>query len=153
MTVQNDGQFQMNVSALKAARGIATKPVGNITPNPPTVRGFKNANQSIRNGAGQTDFAEIFDQAAQRNKASGLKISKHAESRLNERNIQLSDMQREKIADALVKADRKGVKDALVMIDGLAIVANTRSMTVITAAGENDLRQNIFTNIDGAVFA
>ena len=86
-------------------------------------------------------------------KASGLKISKHAEARLNDRNIQLTGYQKEKIADALVKADNKGVREALVMIDGLAIVANTRSMTVITAVSEGDLRQNIFTNIDGAVFA
>jgi flagellar operon protein len=52
-----------------------------------------------------------------------------------------------------VKADNKGVRDALVMIDGFAVVANAKSMTVITAVGEDDLKRNIFTNIDGAVFA
>jgi len=101
----------------------------------------------------KSGFADIFSQASQRNTATGLRISKHAEARLSERNINLSEQQKEKIAGALAKAGNKGVRDALVMIDGFAVVANARSMTIITAAGEGDLKQNIFTNIDGAVFA
>jgi len=136
-------QFQVNLTAVKNARG-----------------GLQGINQAqrlpvanrIANG-GAAEFSKILDKAAQQGKAAGLKISKHAEARLSERNIMLSESQREKIADALIKAEGKGVKDALVMIDGFALVANAKSRTVITAVGENDLRQNIFTNIDGAVFA
>jgi flagellar operon protein len=92
-------------------------------------------------------------QNAQSLQGGALKISKHAEARLQSRNISLSDAQRRKISDALEKAEQKGVRDTLVMLDGLALVANTKSRTVITAVGASELRQNIFTNIDGAVFA
>ena len=103
--------------------------------------------------SGGSQFAKVLSDATRLDKAAALKVSKHAESRLRDRNIRLSDAQREKIVNALEKADRKGVKDALVLLDGFALVANAKSLTVITAAGEGDLRQNIFTNIDGAVFA
>jgi flagellar operon protein len=125
-------------------------------------------------GAGRNhsaaDFSGIMERASRRanvtnatgvpNAASGINfsgypliITKHAETRLRDRNIQLSDIQRKKISEALEKAERKGVRDALVMTEGLAIVANARSKTIITAVSETDLKQSVFTNIDGVVFA
>ena len=106
-----------------------------------------------RGNPANANFAEIMDRATKNGPATALKISKHAEARLSERDIKLSEAQKGKIANALIKAGDKGVRDALVMLDGIAVVAHASSMTVITAAGENDLKQNIFTNIDGAVFA
>ncbi len=82
-----------------------------------------------------------------------LKFSKHAELRLQTRNIQLTDLQKEKITEAVNKAQSKGVKDSLVIIDNLAFVVNVKSRTVITAVNSGELKENVFTNIDGAVFA
>jgi flagellar operon protein len=53
--------------------------------------------------------------------------------------------------EAVAKAESKGVKDTLVLMDDLAFVINTRNRTVITAVNSNELRENVFTNIDGAV--
>jgi flagellar operon protein len=82
-----------------------------------------------------------------------LKFSKHAELRLQTRNIQLTDLQKEKITEAVNKAQSKGVKDSLVIMDNLAFVVNVKSRTVITAVNSGELKENVFTNIDGAVFA
>jgi len=73
--------------------------------------------------------------------------------RLQLRNIKLTDEQKEKISKAVQKAEEKGVKDSLVLIDDIAFVVNVRNRTVITAVNSNELKENVFTNIDGAVFA
>ncbi|MDE7240043.1 MAG: flagellar protein, partial [Lachnospiraceae bacterium] len=49
------------------------------------------------------------------------------------------------------KADRKGIKDSLIMVDELAFIVNVSSSTVITAMDNNRTDEQIFTNIDGAV--
>jgi flagellar operon protein len=82
---------------------------------------------------------------------SEIKFSKHAEQRLQMRNISLSLEQKEKMKEAVAKAASKGVRDSLVLMDNLAFVVNVRNRTVITAANSNELKENVFTNIDGAV--
>lgn len=72
--------------------------------------------------------------------------------RLETRNIKISDAQKQKISKALDKAEEKGVKDSLVMVDDIALVVNVKNRTVITAVNSNELKENVFTNIDGAVF-
>ncbi|NJD02754.1 MAG: flagellar biosynthesis protein [Ruminiclostridium sp.] len=81
----------------------------------------------------------------------GLKFSKHAELRLQTRNINLTAAQKEKMSAAVAMAEAKGVKDSLVLMDNLAFVVNIRNKTVITAANNSELKENVFTNIDGAV--
>jgi len=97
------------------------------------------------------DFEKVLQEKISQN--SGLKFSKHAELRLQTRNIKLSNTQMEKINDAVNKAEVKGVKDTLVLMDSLAFVVNVKNRTVITAVSSNELKENVFTNIDGAVFA
>ena len=87
------------------------------------------------------------------NKSSELKFSKHAELRMQARNISLSQVQKDKMLDAVNKAGDKGVKDSLVLMDNVAFVVNVKNKTVITAVNSNELKENVFTNIDGAVFA
>lgn len=80
-----------------------------------------------------------------------IKFSKHAELRLQSRNISLTQAQKDKMKEAVAKAESKGVRDSLVLMDNLAFVVNVRNRTVITAANSNELKENVFTNIDGAV--
>lgn len=102
-------------------------------------------------GKVQGSFEEILESKVNENR--GLKFSKHAEMRLQLRNIKLTDEQKEKISKTVQKAEEKGVKDSLVLIDDIAFVVNVRNRTVITAVNSNELKENVFTNIDGAVFA
>lgn len=86
-------------------------------------------------------------------KSSEVKLSKHAEMRLKERNITLTEAQQQKIQQAVDKAGQKGVKDSLILMDDIAMVVNVKNRTVITVVGSGELKDNVFTNIDGAVIA
>jgi flagellar operon protein len=99
----------------------------------------------------QNSFDDILKQKI--NETSDVKFSKHAQMRLETRNIKITDIQKQKISNALDKAEKKGVKDSLVMMDDIALVVNVKNRTVITAVNSNELKENVFTNIDGAVFA
>lgn len=85
--------------------------------------------------------------------SNGVKFSKHAELRLQSRNISITKEQIDKIGSAVTKANGKGVRDSLVIMDNMAFVVNVKSRTVITAINSSELKDNVFTNIDGAVFA
>ena len=78
-----------------------------------------------------------------------VQFSKHAALRLSDRNINLTGEQMERVSDGIGKAGAKGIRDSLVLIDDLALVVNVKSRTVITAM--NHTRDNVFSNIDGAV--
>ncbi len=95
------------------------------------------------------DFESILKQ--QQAGIDEIKFSKHAELRLQSRNISLTQTQKDKMKEAVAKAESKGVRDSLVLMDDLAFVVNIRNRTVITAANSNELKENVFTNIDGAV--
>ncbi len=80
-----------------------------------------------------------------------VRFSKHAANRLNDRNIELTDRQLERLNDGTKKAGEKGIRDSLVLVDQLAFIVNTKSNTVITAMDQTETDENIYTNIDGAV--
>ncbi|GAU79871.1 TIGR02530 family flagellar biosynthesis protein [Fusibacter sp. 3D3] len=80
-----------------------------------------------------------------------VKFSKHAIDRLNSRNINLTDQEINRINTAIDKAGQKGVKEALIMMDNKVFIASVQNKTIITAAVDDQLRDSVFTNIDGAV--
>ena len=97
-------------------------------------------------------FGQILeDKSKTFTQGSVLKFSKHAANRLNTRNIELSDEQVIRLQDGCQKANAKGIKDSLVLVDELAFIVNIPSSTVVTAMDQNETNENIFTNIDGAV--
>lgn len=85
------------------------------------------------------------------NEAEGLKFSKHANARINSRQITISDEQMQRLQDGANKAGAKGIKESLVLVDSLAFIVNTKQNTVITAMNQQEADENIYTNIDGAV--
>ena len=101
-------------------------------------------------------FKEILqNKAIQQNLSYGdtekLKFSKHALERLEDRNIQLSPEQLERLNDGAGKAGQKGIKDSLVIVDQLAFIVNIPNQTVVTAMDSSETNDNVFTNINGAV--
>lgn len=112
---------------------------------------YLNHTQKIsKNTEGTTSFEEILKEK-QREQISGLKFSKHASMRLEERNISLTEEQNKRLQSGVEKANEKGIKESLVMIDSLAFIVNVPSKTVVTAMDQKETQDNIFTNIDGAV--
>jgi len=57
----------------------------------------------------------------------------------------------EQINKAVERADEKGIKESLLVMDNLALVVSVKNKTVITAVNSDELKGNVFTNIDGAV--
>lgn len=103
----------------------------------------------IRNNTyNSNNFKQILNQLDNNNK---VKFSKHAKDRIENRNISFDKEEINKINDALNKAKKKGIKDSLILMNKKAVIANVSTKTIITVATENDLKENIFTNIDGAV--
>ena len=49
------------------------------------------------------------------------------------------------------QAREKKIKDSLVMVDDLAFIVNVKNNVVVTAMNQEDTKEQIFTNIDGAV--
>lgn len=98
---------------------------------------------------GSLSFQEILEQAS--GKEREVRFSKHASARLNTRNIELTDGQMERLNEGAKKAQAKGIKDSLVLVDSLAFIVNVPSSTVVTAMEQSEAQENIFTNIDGAV--
>lgn len=96
------------------------------------------------------DFSSILNQKL--NETREVKISKHAAMRIESRNIKLDASHVERLKNAVDKASSKGIRDTLVVMDDMAFVVNVNARTVITALNQNELKDNVFTNIDGAVF-
>ena len=101
----------------------------------------------IESRGSDNSFQKILQQKA----TQGLKFSKHAGERLEERNITLSIEQMKRLEEATVRADEKGIKESLMLMDNMAFIVNVKNSTVITAMDQTDNKDNIFTNIDGAV--
>ncbi|SDK45466.1 TIGR02530 family flagellar biosynthesis protein [Natronincola ferrireducens] len=98
---------------------------------------------------GTSDFHQVFQQ--QINKSAEIKFSKHAIQRLQQRNIELSVQEISKLNNAIDTAAKKGIKETLIIMDNRAFIASVNNKTVITAAVDEQLEDNVFTNIDGAV--
>jgi len=86
-------------------------------------------------------------------KTEGVKFSKHAASRLRTRDISLSDEQMGRLSEGAKRAEAKGIKESLVLVDEMAFIVNVPSGTVVTALEKEEANEKIFTNIDGAVIA
>ncbi len=109
--------------------------------------------ETRENAAGLT-FREVLQQSsAQKAETGELKFSKHALSRLSDRNITLDTEQLERLRAGAEKAGEKGIRDSLVMVDRLAFIVNIPNRTVVTAMDSTATEENIFTNINGAVIA
>jgi flagellar operon protein len=82
-----------------------------------------------------------------------VKFSKHAESRMASRGIELNQDELERLDRAVQLADKKGARDSLVMINNTALVVSVTNNTVVTVVDKDNVTGNVFTNIDSAVIA
>jgi flagellar operon protein len=130
-------------------------PLPNTTPN---ANGVPNANP-----APKVSFQEILrakqgiapgaSAGQSRETTEAVRFSAHAQTRLQSRQIALEDGQLQRLDGAVQKAASKGARDALVLMDDLAMVVSVKNRTVVTVVDRENLRQNVFTNIDSAVIA
>ena len=84
--------------------------------------------------------------------AQGVEFSKHAISRAQERGIEVTPDLMDQLAGSVIRAQAKGATNILAMDTEKAFIINVPNARVITAITQEEMRENIFTNIDGAVF-
>jgi flagellar operon protein len=83
----------------------------------------------------------------------GVRFSNHAQKRLQSRDIYLDSENVGRLSDAIDKAEKRGGKSSLVMVDDLAFIVNVPDRTVVTALDKNQRGEGVFTQIDSVVFA
>ena len=101
----------------------------------------------INSQSPKNSFDTVFQQELDK-----IKFSSHALKRLENRNIQLGEADINKIQNAVERAELKGSKDSLVMMEDTAYIVNIPNRTVVTAMALGSSNDNIFTNIDSVVF-
>lgn len=128
---------------------------------------YLNNNSKIDETENQISFADIFNEKKEqlsgnsnsiegqidslRSNNNVVKFSKHAGERLTDRNISLTDEQLKRLNQGVMKAESKGIKESLVLLDDYAFIVNTKNNIVVTAMDQSMEEENVYTNIDGAV--
>lgn len=119
---------------------------------------IKRQNTDNKDNASNVSFQEIFNQKLSIEEAvdetshkTGIRFSKHADTRLRQRDITLTEEQLLRLSEGTYKAGQKGIKESLVLLDNMAFIVNTSNNIVVTAMDQSMNDENIFTNIDGAV--
>lgn len=106
------------------------------------------AGNQHKNSVSGPSFGDVLDRIKSN---ESVKFSKHAMERLNSRQIEISDQEMSRLTSGIDRAKNKGVRDALIMMDNKVFVASVQNKTIITAAMDEQLKDSVFTNIDGAV--
>lgn len=99
--------------------------------------------------AGGNSFTNELHQAI--GKTDHLKISKHAKTRMEQRNIEISQAKWEQIEKKISEAKTKGIKEPLVLLNNAALVVSANNNTVITMMERKEANGQIFNNIDGTI--
>ncbi|MHB1156276.1 MAG: TIGR02530 family flagellar biosynthesis protein [Phycisphaerales bacterium] len=99
-------------------------------------------------------FDEILRNAEAETSGGGepVKISGHAQQRLDQMGVSLDEGQMRALGEATDRAASKGANESLMLMDRLGLIVNIRNRTVITALSEQRMRQGIVTQIDSTVW-
>ena len=81
-----------------------------------------------------------------------VEFSKHAQQRAEERGIEITPSLIDQLKGSMVRAQAKGATNILAMDTEKAFIINVPSAKVITAITQDEMKDSVFTNIDGAVF-
>ena len=98
-------------------------------------------------------FGAMLQQELDRAEQSSQSVafSKHAINRAQERGIEVTPDLMDQLAGSVIRAQAKGATNILAMDTEKAFIINVPSAKVITAITQEEMKENIFTNIDGAV--
>lgn len=79
-----------------------------------------------------------------------LKVSKHAQKRLEQRGYALAEQDMTTLTTAVDELQEKGSQQSLLLYKDLALIASVRNRTIITALNPDEL--DTVTNIDSTKF-
>jgi len=108
-----------------------------------------------RKDAGNSQFGAVLrgaiDKTASVSEGSGIAFSKHAMARAEERGIELDSALMDQLTSSVERAQAKGATNILAFDATRAFIINVPHGRVITTMSQEEMEENIFTNIDGAV--
>ena len=117
--------------------------------------------QGVRSGASSDErtaaktggeaFGAVLQRELERAEPRQVAFSKHAMARAEERGIEVTDTLLDRLTDSVERAQAKGATNILALDRSLAFIINVPNSRVITAMSQEEMKENIFTNIDGAV--
>jgi len=108
------------------------------------------AEESLKRGdVTGASFKTLLDEQLSKN--SPLMFSKHAQERAEQRGISLTADLISNLSSAVSKARDKGARDVVIIDTTKAFIVNVPNNMVITTITGNEMRENVFTNIDSAV--
>jgi flagellar operon protein len=125
-------------------------------PVQPLKRSDNNSKQAVEKKDNNKAFKDVFTEELKQNNTikqkQRLSFSKHAKRRVESRSIPFTEVEMEKLQSGTEKARAKGARDSLIMVNNTAYIVSVENNKVITAVDENSMNENVFTNIDSAVF-
>lgn len=80
-----------------------------------------------------------------------LKFSNHAVDRMVSRGIRFSPEDVANLQKAVERADSKGSKNSLILMNDSALIVSVKNKTVVTVMDKTALKENVFTNIDSTI--
>lgn len=107
--------------------------------------------QSTALQQGQTSVVNETTSTAAGNTGDSLSFSKHAAARLDQRGISVNDGLMSDLEQAVSKAREKGSKEVAVIGSQGIFIVNVPNNVVVTTMSQDDMKDRILTNIDGAV--
>lgn len=141
--MSNGGSFLYpNVTSLPGQAGIAQTDRQPKKPEGSSSEFDQVFDKAVSDLGGKSDLSQV---------KAPLKFSAHATQRLRDRKIAIDPSTMAKINEAVDKVQAKGVEDALVLTQDMALIVNVSNRTVVTALDRKSASGNVFTNIDGAV--
>ena len=117
--------------------------------NPSTRTDKQNQVNKKTTSQQQSSFKEIL--ASKLEGESKLSFSKHAKNRIISRGIELTKNNLQQLEKGVEKLKNKGAKESLVFLNKVAYIVSVENDTVITAIDDENVKENVFTNIDSAV--
>lgn len=114
-----------------------------------SVQQLKLERSSLTAGQVSSGFGALLQNAME--DSEKVRFSKHAATRVEQRGIQVTESLLNDLNQAIGKAREKGAKDVVVIGEQGAFIVNVPNNVVVTTMTSQEMKQNIFTNIDSAV--
>jgi flagellar operon protein len=148
-----------NLGSVGGAGGINGVNPGSQRPDKAGGPSFKDALRGTTPSVGNTGIAKEVQSRtlppvknlASEDLRSPLKFSNHAIERMRSRGISYSPETMARIEGAIDKAAAKGGKETLLLTDESALIVSVNNRTVVTVMDKQNLKENVFTNIDSTI--
>ena len=113
------------------------------------VNALKLSHASVQTQKTDERFSTLLKEELDR--SEGVRFSKHAAQRVAERGIEVSDRLMSDLNQEVEKAKAKGARDVVIIGKDGAFIVNVPHNLIVTTMNGNEMKENIFTNIDSAV--